>query len=64
MGHFCSFHFLFLSYDPKIIKKVNFFNFVLTLAKKSKYVKAIHIYASEKPCDVLSENVIVHYAMT
>ena len=48
----------------KLSKKVHFFNFVLTLAKKSKYVKAIYIYESEKSCYVLSENVIVYYAMT
>ena len=46
----------------KLSKKVHFFNFVLTSAKKSKYVKAIYIYASERPCYALSENVIVYYA--
>ena len=62
--HLCSFHVPFLSYDPEIVKKVHFFNFVLTSAKKSKYVKAIYIYASETSRYALSENVIVYYAMT
>ena len=48
----------------KLSKKVHFFNFVLTSAKKSKYVKAIYIYASERSCYALSENVIVYHAMT
>ena len=42
----------------KLSKKVHFFNFVLALAKNSNYVKTIYIYPSEKPCYVLSENVI------
>ena len=33
-GHFCSFDFPFLSYDPHIVEKAHFFNFVLTSAKK------------------------------
>ena len=48
----------------KLLKKVHFFSFVLTSAKKSKYVKAIYIYASERSRYALSENVIVYYAMT
>ena len=48
----------------KLSKKVHFFNFVLTLAKKSKYVKAIDIYASETSRYAVSEKVIVYYAMT
>ena len=47
----------------KLSKKVHFFNFVLTSAKKSKYVKASYIYASETSRYALSENVIVYYAM-
>ena len=39
-----------------------FFNFVLTPEKKSKYVKAIYIYASKRSSYALSENV-VYYAM-
>ena len=63
-SHLCSFHVPFLSYDPKIAEKSAFLNFVLTSAKKSKYVRAIYIYASETSRYVLSENVIVYYAMT
>ena len=40
-------------------KKVHFINFVLTSAKKSKYIKAIYIYASEMPHYALSENGII-----
>ena len=63
-GHLCSFHVHFLTNDPEIVKKSQFFNFVLTSAKKSKYVNAIYIYASETSRYVLSENVIVYYAIT
>ena len=48
----------------KLSKKVHFFNFVMTSAKKSKYVKAIYIYVFETSCYALSENVIVYDAMT
>ena len=48
----------------KLLKKEHFFNFVLTSAKKYRYVKAIYIYASERSHYVLSENDIVYYAMT
>ena len=48
----------------KLSKKVHFLNFVLNSAKKSKYVKAIYIYVSERSCYAFSENVIVYYAMT
>ena len=48
----------------KLSEKVHFSNFVLTLAKKSKYVKAIDIYASEISRYAVSENVIAYYAMT
>ena len=44
----------------KLLRKVHLFNFVLTSAKKSKYVKAIYIYASETSRYALSENVIVY----
>ena len=44
-------------------RKVHFFNFVLTSAKKSRYVKAVYIYASERFCYALSKNVIIYYAM-
>ena len=46
----------------KLSKKVNFFKVVLTSAKQSTYVKATYI--SERSHYVLSENVIVYYAMT
>ena len=59
-GHLCSFHVPFLSYDPEIVGKSAFFNFVLILAKRSTYVKAIYIYASETSCYVLSGNVIIY----
>ena len=45
----------------KLAKKVFFFNFVLTSAKKSKHVKTIYIYASERSRYALSENVIFYY---
>ena len=48
----------------KLSKKVHFFNFELTSGKKSKYIKAIYTYASEKSCYSLLENGIVFYAMT
>ena len=48
----------------KLSKEVHFFNFVLTSAKTSKYVKAIYIYASETSHYALSENVIVYCTMT
>ena len=52
----------------RLSKKVHFCNLVLISAKKSKYVKAIYIYASErswkKRSFTLSENVIVYYAIT
>ena len=35
-GNLYNLHVSFLSYDPKIVEKVHFFNFVLTPAKKSK----------------------------
>ena len=43
----------------KLLKKVHFFNIVVTSAKHSKYVKAIYIYASET-----SRYAIVYYDMT
>ena len=63
-GHFRSFHVPFLNYVLKLLKKVHFFNFVLTSVKKYKFVRANYIYASERFHYVLSENAIVYYAMT
>ena len=46
---------------PKFSKKVHF---CVDLSKKSKSIKAIYIYASERPRYALSENGIVYYATT
>ena len=46
---------------PKFSKKVHF---CVDLSKKSKSIKAIYIYASERSRYALSENGIVYYAMT
>ena len=48
----------------KLSKKVPFLEFCADLSKKSKSVKAIYIYASERSCYALSENDIIYYAMT
>ena len=58
--------FIFLSWIMvlKLSTKVHFFNFLLTSAKKSKHSKAIYMHASGRFCYMLSENVIVYYAMT
>ena len=45
-------------------KKVNFLQFYADLSKKSKSIKAIYIYASERSRYALSENGIVYCAMT
>ena len=58
--HLSSFHVPFL----KLSKKVHFLQFCADLSKKSKSIKAIYIYASERPCYALSENGIVCYSMT
>ena len=47
----------------KLSKNVHFFQFWANLNKKSKYIKAIYIYASERAPCILSENVIVYNAM-
>ena len=49
---------------PKLSKKVHFLHFCADLSKKSKRVKAIYIYGSERYHYALSENGIVYYAMT
>ena len=46
----------------KLSKKMHFWNFFADLSKKSKSIKAIYIYASEKSRNALSENGIVYYA--
>ena len=48
----------------KLSKKVHFLQFCADLSKKSKSIKAIYIYASERSRYALSENGIVYYAMT
>ena len=44
-------------------KKVQYLQFCADLSKKSKYIKAIYIYATEMARCALSENGIVYYAM-
>ena len=48
----------------RLSKKVHFWQFCADLSRKSKSIKTIYIYASERPRYTLSENVIVYYAMT
>ena len=48
----------------KLSKKVPFLKFCAAFSKKSKSIKAIYIYASERSCYALSENGIAYYAMT
>ena len=43
---------------------MHFLPYCADLSKKSKSIEAIYIYASERSRYVLSENGIVHYAMT
>ena len=44
----------------KLFKKVHFLQFCADLSKKSKSVKAIYIYASERSHYTLSENAMVY----
>ena len=48
----------------KLSKKVHFLQFCADLSKKSKSIKAIYIYASERSRYALSENGIVHCTIT
>ena len=48
----------------KLSKKVHFLQFCADLSKKSKSIKAIYIYASERSRYALSEIGVVYYAMT
>ena len=48
----------------RLSKKVHFWQFCAALSRKSKSIKTIYIYASERPRYTLSENGIVYYAMT
>ena len=51
----------------KLSKKVYLLQFCADLSKKSKSIKVIYIYASERSCHALSENgiyyAIIYYAM-
>ena len=47
----------------KLSKKVQYLQVCTELSKKSRYIKAIYIYAAERACCALSENGIVYYAM-
>ena len=47
----------------KLSKKVHFLQFCADISKRSKYIKAIYIYASERARGTLLENGIVYYAM-
>ena len=48
----------------KLSKNVHFLQFRAGLSKKSKYIKAIYIYASGSSRCELSEKGILYYAMT
>ena len=48
----------------KLSKKKHFLQFGADLTKKSKSIKAIYIYASERSRYALSENGIIYYVMT
>ena len=48
----------------KFSKKVHFLQFCADLSKKSRSIKVIYIYASERSRYILSENGIVYCAMT
>ena len=48
----------------KLSKKVHFLQFCADLSKKSKSIKVIYIYASERSRYTLSENGIVYSALT
>ena len=64
-GHLSSFHVFFRRYAlHKLSKKVNFLQFYADLNKKSKSVKAIHIYASESSYYTLSENTMVYTGLS
>ena len=59
-SHLSSFHVSFLSYGPKLPKKLYFLEFCADLSKKSRSVKAFYIYASESSHYTLSENDMVY----
>ena len=47
----------------KLSKKTQFLQFCADLSKKSKYIKGIYIYASERSRCAFSEIGIVYYTM-
>ena len=47
----------------KLSKKLHFLQLCADLSKKSKSIKAIYIYATERSGYALSENGIVYYAL-
>ena len=59
-SHLSSFHVSFLSYGPKLPKKLYFLEFCADLSKKSMSVKAFYIYSSESFDYRLSENDMVY----
>ena len=56
--------FLFWVMVPKLSRKVHFLQFCDDLSKKSRFIKAIYIYACGRSRYALSGNGIVYYAMT
>ena len=48
----------------KLSQKVHFLEFCVDIGKKSKSIREIYIYASERFCYALSENGIAYFAMT
>ena len=61
---FSSFHVPFLSYGPLIVLKSLFFlQCCSALSKKSKFTKAVYIFAYEVSLYELSENGMVCYAV-
>ena len=64
MGLFVHFPCLHPDWSFKLSKKGHFLKFCVDLSRKSKFVKAIYIQATERSYCTLSENGIVYYAMT
>ena len=55
-----SFLFSFLSYGPYIAQNSAFLQICADLSKKSKSIKAIYLYPSERPRHALSEFSMLH----
>ena len=62
-GHLSSFHVPFLSYGLLNYLRKCVFAILCYLREKSKSIKAIYIYASERSCYTLSKNRNAHHAM-